>query len=314
MEPPPSTKGSIRPWSDQQGSELQHAVDRVFGKAGDRLQVLRFSLTIADPLLERCPLIGCSSGFTELTGYEMGEIVGRNCRFLVDPVPVEMISDKVRFWAREFCECCRTGRDFRIPEQELEEWMPHQRSCTDGLFCAQMNRRKDGKLFSNMFYLQKVELDDRPYIIGLQTELPSAVLTGPGVSENIDTLRLCHEACKVLDDNMGVVERMLASMFWYTGPMRRQDVLDPNDDFVLLHDDMQVTPLVEDDAVGSDLTLSPSAEKCGPHGEDAVNQRGDSALDSILECCRRPLTRSESVDEDSKTIQQQVDHDGAACN
>lgn len=223
-------------WTQEQGHKLQEAVDRVFGVAAN-LKGLEFSLTIADPMLDTCPLIGCSSGFGKLCGYEMDEIVGHNCKFLVDPVPKELVSNKVKRLARDFCISARTNATFKLSEEEREPWMPASRPSDDGLFCAQRNAKKDGTLFANMFYLRRVELDDRPYILGLQTELPAAAIsfkqaTGPTDKEDIARMEACHHACRVLDANMTKLEQVLASTFWYTGPMRRQDFCDSEDCYV----------------------------------------------------------------------------------
>jgi hypothetical protein len=73
-------------WTREQAAKLQESVDEHFSKDSAALLGLDYSFTIADPQLEGCPLVGCSTGFTKLVGYEMSDIVGRNCRFLVDPV------------------------------------------------------------------------------------------------------------------------------------------------------------------------------------------------------------------------------------
>lgn len=227
--------GLKKPWTQAQGEELQRAVDRVFGVSGDNLKGLDFSLTLADPMLPDCPLIGCSTGFGTLCGYAMEDIVGQNCRFLVDPVPQEMVNNNVRRWSRSFCDAVRDGWDFVIPEGEKEPWMPKDRVSDDGLFCAQVNAKKDGSLFENMFYLRRVELDDRPYVIGLQTGLPTGSMMSKGAgssrSPEPESLQAYYKACKVLDTNMADVERVLSGMFWFTGPMRRQDDHDLDDGF-----------------------------------------------------------------------------------
>ena len=61
--------------------QLQDIVDAI--SQHDELLRLDLSVTVADPLQQDCPLIACSNGFTELTGYSVTEIVGRNCRFLL---------------------------------------------------------------------------------------------------------------------------------------------------------------------------------------------------------------------------------------
>ncbi|CAK9109023.1 Phototropin-2 (Non-phototropic hypocotyl protein 1B) (OsNPH1B) [Durusdinium trenchii] len=114
---------------------------------------MTFSFTIADPRMSGCPLIGCSTGFGTLCGYTMDDIVGRNCRFLVDPVPRDKVDWKMRRHAKDFCEAVRVGKQFRIPDKEREEWMPIGRA-GDELFCYQVNARKDGSLFNNMFYMK----------------------------------------------------------------------------------------------------------------------------------------------------------------
>mmetsp|Transcript_58680 Transcript_58680/g.108233 ORF Transcript_58680/g.108233 Transcript_58680/m.108233 type:complete len:476 (-) Transcript_58680:72-1499(-) len=208
-------------WSTGKSDLLQAAVDRIFAGNGQALSSLSFSFTIADPLLADCPLVGCSTGFGTLCGYQMEEIVGRNCRFLVDPVPQELVNLRVRQIVREFCQARRTGDKYKIPVAHFEPWM-RQQSDVDGLFCIQTNARKDGSLFKNMFFLKEVSLADHPYIVGLQSEVPG--------SEELhaDT---CHEACLHLEANMAEVERVLAGLFWYSGGMRRQDDQDMNDGF-----------------------------------------------------------------------------------
>lgn len=226
-----------RVWTRHNGEKLQQAVDSVFGVAGQALKGLQFSLTLADPLLEGCPLIGCSTGFGRLCGYEMDEIVGRNCRFLVDPVPEKLVNENVRRWSWQFCNAAKEDCNFSIPEGELEPWMPAAKSAGDGIFCAQMNARKDGSLFENLFYLRCFSLNDQPYIAGLQTELPAGCLGGvDGTAEKEEALIACHQACRLLDANWMELERVLASMFWFMGPMRRQDDADPDDGFTEMVD------------------------------------------------------------------------------
>lgn len=204
-------------WTKSKADALQEAVDVVFNKAGESLLGMTFSFTIADPRLKGCPLIGCSSGFGSLCGYTMDDIVGRNCRFLVDPVPREKIDPKMRKHAKDFCEAIAVGKQFRIPENEREDWMPIGRA-GDELFCFQVNARKDGSLFNNMFYLKVIELsatlgEELPYIVGLQTELPLG---------KADLAQLAKNT-KVLDHNMNKVRGALAQIFFVSTSMTRDD-------------------------------------------------------------------------------------------
>lgn len=213
-------------WTYEKSETLQLAVDRIFGPDAGLIRDLGFSFTIADPRLDDCPLLGCSMGFCKLCGYDLDEIIGRNCRFLVDPVPPELVSAKVRRSARDFCLAVRDRREFVLSESDREPWMPPARHTDDGLFCVQTNARKNGSLYQSLFYLRMVELDDLPYVIALQTEVEGV---GVGLGAPVEE---CHKAARILDSNMAQVERVLAGMFWVTMPMSRQEDLEQDDGYI----------------------------------------------------------------------------------
>jgi hypothetical protein len=207
---------SAAPWTQETANKLQAAVDEIFGEdGGQSLLGLEFSFTIADPSIEDCPLIGCSTGFTKLCGYELDDIVGQNCRFLTSPVPKDQIDWKVRKHVRDFCEAVRQGKEYRRPECDLEDWMPRSRPA-DELVCKQVNARKDGTLFYNMFYLKVFDIslemgDERPFIIGLQSELP----------DNVQTLSRLTCQLDQLDEKMSRVKDELSAIFFVHCSMTR---------------------------------------------------------------------------------------------
>mmetsp|Transcript_53608 Transcript_53608/g.100583 ORF Transcript_53608/g.100583 Transcript_53608/m.100583 type:complete len:266 (+) Transcript_53608:70-867(+) len=230
-------------WTQEMSDQLQEAVDKIFGPLGVSLLGLNFSFTIADPQLEGCPLIGCSTGFTTLCGYEMAEIVGRNCRFLVDPVPTEEVDQGMRSRCRDFCLAAKEGREYKLPAHELDPWLPEDRPSNE-LFAVQKNARKNGELFNNMFYMKYMGLgdfdDERQYLVALQSELPG----GRG-----DLVQFANNL-KQLDKNMCKVEKILAKEFIISGSMRRQDGdSDEEDTF-----DIQ-----NKDGNGADAMIKPSA-------------------------------------------------------
>lgn len=261
-EATPKTVGGNK-WTTNDAEKLQVGVDAIFGPGMDtaRLKKMAFSLTLADPVLDGCPLIGCSSGFGTLCGYEMDEIIGRNCRFLLDPVPAEYVNDKVRRLAREFCHAVKHKKAYEMTEAEHEPWMPKQHN-DNAIFVAQTNARKDGSLFDNMFYLRSFELDNKSFIAGLQTELPRGSLQAS--KEDKGALEACHEACQQLNQNWAEVERILAKTFWYTGPMRRQDDPDLGDGFVGEPDPyFSMEPeMVTDTPAGAGLLEVPNEQVC----------------------------------------------------
>lgn len=52
---------------------------RLFGRA---VEATVHGVTVADVRVEDEPIVYANAGFTEITGYSMGQVLGRNCRFL----------------------------------------------------------------------------------------------------------------------------------------------------------------------------------------------------------------------------------------
>jgi len=120
-------------WKRETADELQEAVDHIFKGDANELSSFEFSLTLADPKLPDCPLVGCSTGFTKLVAYSMDEIVGRNRRFLIDPVPPHKINNKVRRQAKDFCEAIARGEDYKLSNEDtgtgrqtLHSWLTNR--------------------------------------------------------------------------------------------------------------------------------------------------------------------------------------------
>lgn len=211
-------------WSTHLSVELQRAVDNF---NSDKLRELNFSVTVADPSLDDCPLVACSIGFTHLTGYTINEIVGRNCRFMLNGVPAKYVDEEVRMQCRSFCQTAQQGEDYNgcqevLPTGLSKCWF----ALPEGeLVCIQVNAHKSGELFRNMFYLKQVELDDAPYILALQAGIPEC-----GEMPAVDVLQSkFRDTWQHLVSSMATIEDTLASQFWYHTAMRRQCNLKPSD-------------------------------------------------------------------------------------
>lgn len=220
-------------WTRGLADELQLTADSLIGKEVEsiRNEILNceFSFSISDPQVEDCPLIACTTGFSRMCGYEIDEIVGRNCRFLVDPVPQDYVNQETRQKVRDFCTAVANGPSYALKKQEdVPDWVTPQGTRTqgDGLFCVQVNARKDCSLFRNMFYLKEAVLGEKSYIIGLQTEVE-----GLDFDDQAPDYQVYQAACRRLDRNMGEVERILSKMFWFSAAMRRQTDIDEDDGF-----------------------------------------------------------------------------------
>jgi PAS domain S-box-containing protein len=60
----------------------------------------KVAAVVSDPRQPDNPIIACNQAFVQLTGYERGEIIGRNCRFLrgaeTEPEQTESLREAVR--------------------------------------------------------------------------------------------------------------------------------------------------------------------------------------------------------------------------
>lgn len=205
-------------WNTRRSAELQDVVDQF---CIEELCTLTFSVTIADPAQPDCPLVACSTGFTELTGYSVQEIIGKNCRFLLNGVPPNLIDEGTRMKCRAFCLACAKGEEYLDETELLPQGLdkPWVQLPKGELICVQTNARKTCELFRNMFYLKQVELDETILILGLQAGLPEECEQDISIAEIQKRYNLAFER---LEENMTAIEQVLASMFWYSAPMRRQ--------------------------------------------------------------------------------------------
>ena len=85
-------------------------------------------MVLSDPHLPDCPMIAANGAFATLTGYAMGEIVGRNCRFLQG-----------------------TGTD-RATAARIRACLEAGQGCIDWI----VNHRRDGSAFWNLLFISPV--------------------------------------------------------------------------------------------------------------------------------------------------------------
>jgi PAS domain S-box-containing protein len=112
----------------------------------DTLSLMRLNaLCITDASQTDNPIIYVNQGFTEMTGYTLKDVYGRNCRFL-------QANDRDQPGRFELKEALREGREIRI---ELR------------------NYRKDGQLFWNELYMVPIRDKNSPIIgfLGIQHDI-----------------------------------------------------------------------------------------------------------------------------------------------
>jgi len=103
-----------------------------------------YSVTLADPNLPDCPLVGVSKGFEKMTGYSWSDVVGHNCRFLGRACPVLQ----------------ETRRAIRVAIRNLTHF-----------FGVLVNRRKNGEVFQNLLHLHSLRVGNTRFMLGVQADI-----------------------------------------------------------------------------------------------------------------------------------------------
>lgn len=87
----------------RKGWELTSGMTAAEGMADPFAAAFRSSpmpMVFADPRKPDCPIVNANDAFCKMTGYELSEVVGRNCRFLqgsdTDPESVGLIGEAIR--------------------------------------------------------------------------------------------------------------------------------------------------------------------------------------------------------------------------
>mmetsp|Transcript_132283 Transcript_132283/g.300619 ORF Transcript_132283/g.300619 Transcript_132283/m.300619 type:complete len:344 (-) Transcript_132283:382-1413(-) len=150
-----------------------------------KLAPLPFSVCISDPLLQDSPIIGASKEFLAMSGREFREVIGKNCRILIEGVPAEEISRSARKDARNYCTTARLRNLSSIPYMML----------------LQRNARKNGDLFYNYIMLGALRgPNGRILVAGLQIDMGDKVesITVSDQAAAVEThqknMRICQRA------------------------------------------------------------------------------------------------------------------------
>ncbi|MFP8783655.1 YtvA family blue-light photoreceptor [Planococcus plakortidis] len=111
---------------------------------------------VTDPEKEDNPIIYTNRTFTKMTGYEKGEILGRNCRFLQGPKTDPEAVDRLR------------------------QAIKNQEKVTVVL----RNYRKDGTPFWNRLAITPVTVEEKLFFIGTQTDITVEKMQQEAIDKN----------------------------------------------------------------------------------------------------------------------------------
>lgn len=108
------------------------------------LQTAQHNFLITDPSKPDNPIVYASQGFLSLTGYELEEVLGRNCRFLQGPLTSQRAVARIR-------ENIEKGQDTTV---------------------VLLNYRRDGSTFWNQFFVSALRDGDGNVVNFLGVQCP----------------------------------------------------------------------------------------------------------------------------------------------
>ena len=168
----------------QQLSDLPVLFERAMTAAGD-------GLTIADATDPDHPIVYANPGFARMTGYDIDEALGRNCRFLQGPE-----TDQAAM--REMGDAIRAGRECRVTLR---------------------NYRRDGSTFHNEVWLSPILDGDGRVVqyLGVQHDVTERVEAEARVGylahhDAVTGLANRHAARAALEQAMDAAERSGVSL------------------------------------------------------------------------------------------------------
>lgn len=170
------------------------------------LQLTPIATVLTNPRLDDNPIIGANAAFCALTGYELAEVMGRNCRFL------------------------SVGGTGRSSSNVLREGVSSGRAVLAEL----VNYRKDGSSFRNSIMIAPIFNADRTiaYFIGSQMEVraqPALAVSKSAVRASQLVMDLTRRQKQVLGHMMGgLLNRQIALSLGIretTVKMHRRDLL-----------------------------------------------------------------------------------------
>eukprot|EP00930_Biecheleria_cincta_P017351 TRINITY_DN13824_c0_g1_i1.p1 TRINITY_DN13824_c0_g1~~TRINITY_DN13824_c0_g1_i1.p1 ORF type:complete len:559 (-),score=85.09 TRINITY_DN13824_c0_g1_i1:265-1941(-) len=228
---------------------------------------MALSVTLADPTLPDCPLIGCSEGFEELTGYSRAEVLGKNCRFLNLGLDIdEQIRGRMR-------EATQGGSEFLgvVP-----------------------NIRKNRSLFQNLLHLTSLSVREQVYVVGIQSDASGLQID----MQNSHHKKVLEVIAKtIFTENLNAWVQMQARDYYMRLPVPCADILQlgfPNylsneqSRFVKIRSAASTaTESIPTTAKGedtSDLTTSMAQEEPEPQPVAAKSAGSAGHPDSCKEC------------------------------
>jgi len=147
---------------------------------------LQECVLLADPLLAECPIVSCSSAACQMTGYSKKQLIGQNCRILLQGVPTTAVSKSARKNITDYCSSCLIEGLSTISE----------------IATLQPNARADGSHFVNFFVLSLIKVRHRIFIIGVQMEVGQGLFVRLSKAQQKEAMELSRSGLKRVREHL----------------------------------------------------------------------------------------------------------------
>lgn len=193
------------------GADLQSIVNVFFS---DDFFLFPLPTILVDASQQGFPIIACNREFCRFSGYSAQEVCGRPCFFMADAMLGEMLDEEAGMtWN---CASPTALRSRHCTAQGIEGrsgW-----TCSPGKMTGTIKvRRKSGELLQVFLDMRQIELDNQSVVIGIEVEMADTFANDnrePGV----------EFTPRGLDAGMAKLEQLLAAHYWYSSPLRRQQI------------------------------------------------------------------------------------------
>jgi len=208
--PPPSGCPGCHSLSEL-SADLRSIVHVFFS---DEFFFFPFPTILVDASQPGLPILACNREFCRFSGYSAQELCGQPCFFMADAVPPNLVNDESSTTHNSLSPTA-LRKQLRAPQ--ISDGVNESMLSPVEIAGTMEVTRKSGEPLRILLDMRQVELDDQPFVIGIEVEI-AETLAAEDQDSDVDP------APSGLGVGMAKLEQLLAARYWYSAPLRRQQV------------------------------------------------------------------------------------------